>query len=662
MSLEKYLFTFEKLYQTLQQYPIYDSENCQLESFKDKLRHFALSTFQRFKKHQPKPVLSDDEKKALKSLSKDKSLVITRPDKGNGVVILDKNDYITKVSAVLQDTSKFQKVEDLQPLTIIFKQEDKINRTLRKYIGGVDSNGKKFATYVSGSKLGVLYGLPKVHKENYPIRPILSACNTPGYGLAKYLVPIISPVTTNSYTVKDSFSFAKEISNFSANGLFMASFDVKSLFTNIPLKETIDIIIYELFDNPENDSNILLNEKEEKVLECQLLDRDEFCYFTKECFREFLELATLDNHFFFNNEIYKQIDGVAMGSPLGPTLANAFMSHMEKKWLRDCPSHFKPVLYRRYVDDTFLLFENESNIDLFLQFLNSQHPNISFTCDKEVETILLFLDIKIKRDNDRFRTSIYRKPTFTGLLSKYYSFTPLQYKENLISTLICRAFRISSDYFSFDSEVQFLKNILQKNGYPLRFIETHIFRMLKKLYKPYDHVPVDNYDVPKPIIYFTTYFLGNISNVLAKDIKALLSDSYPQVHLRMLYKSYNTIGSSFSFKDKTPVDCMSNVVYKYTCECCKASYIGKTEVQFRCRICQHLGISPRTGDELKVPVASKIREHSLKCKTHINVDNFTILDSLPSKKGILILESLHQKIKKPSIGTHEQSTPLLCFD
>ena len=72
--------------------------------------------------------------------------------------------------------------------------------------------------------------------------------------------------------------------------------------------------------------------------------------------------------------------------------------------------------------------------------------------------------------------------------------------------------------------------------------------------------------------------------------------------------------------------------------------------------------SIRTGVELKVPVASKIREHSLKCKTHINVDNFTILDSLPSKKGILILESLHQKIKKPSIGTHEQSTPLLCFD
>ena len=106
---------------------------------------------------------------------------------------------------------------------------------------------------------------------------------------------------------------------------------------------------------------------------------------------------------------------------------------------------------------------------------------------------------------------------------------------------------------------------------------------------------------------------------------------------------------------------MSNLVYKYTCESCKAFYIGKTDVQFRCRICQHLGISARTGNEVS-KVHSEIREHSLKCQTHINVDNFVILDRLQSNKGVLMLESLHQKIKKPTIGTHQQSTPLLCFD
>ena len=137
-----------------------------------------------------------------------------------------------------------------------------------------------------------------------------------------------------------------------------------------------------------------------------------------------------------------------------------------------------------------------------------------------------------------------------------------------------------------------------------------------------------------------------------------------QIHLglRMLYKSYNTIGSRFSFKDKIPEECLSNLVYKYTCESCKAFYIGKTESQFRCRICQHLGISARTGEELSSKVHSEIRDHSLKCRTQINTNNFTILDRLQSNKGILILESLHQKVKKPSIGTHQQSTPLLCFE
>ena len=241
---------------------------------------------------------------------------------------------------------------------------------------------------------------------------------------------------------------------------------------------------------------------------------------------------------------------------MGPTLANVFMSHMEKKWLQECPTDFKPVLYRRYVDDTFLLFNNSSHINLFLEFLNSRHPNISFTCDVETETILPFLDIKIKRGIDSFTTSIYRKPTFTGLLSKFYDFAPLEYKENLISTLVCRAYRISSDYFSFDSEIQFLKSILQKNGYPLKFIEKHIRRMLKKLYTPFGQETVLNFDVPRPIVYFTTYYLGDISKNLSKDIRCLLHDSYPQIHLRMLYKSYNTIGSRFSFKDKIPEECL----------------------------------------------------------------------------------------------------------
>ena len=186
--------------------------------------------------------------------------------------------------------------------------------------------------------------------------------------------------------------------------------------------------------------------------------------------------------------------------------------------------------------------------------------------------------------------------------------------------------------------------------------------MLKKLYKPFGHDEILNYDVPKPILYFTTYFLGNVSKTMARDVRATICQFYPQVHLRVLYKSCNTIGSNFLFKDKTPIECTSNLIYKYTCECCQAFYIGKTESQYKCRISQHMGVSARTGNALTVKVASDVRDHCFKCRVHVKAENFSIIDKLHTKNNILALESLHQKTKKPTIGIHQQSTPLLCFD
>ena len=360
--------------------------------------------------------------------------------------------------------------------------------------------------------------------------------------------------------------------------------------------------------------------------------------------------------------MYKQVDGVAMGSPLGPTLANVFMCHMEKKWLSQCPEDFKPVMYKRYVDDTFLLFKSDSHVNLFLNYLNSRHPNISFTCDSEINQILPFLDIKIKRDSEKFTTSIYRKPTFTGLMSKFYDFSPKDYKVNLIATLVCRAYRICSDYFAFDNEISTLKTVLQGNGYPLQFIERNVGQILVKLRAPFESGEVLNFDVPKHILYFTTYYLGDVSKIMAGEVKSILQEHFPQIHLRVLYKSCNTVGNHFSYKDKIPEECVSNLIYKYTCDSCKAFYIGKTQLQFRCRIAQHMGVSPRTGKEVATKVASDIRDHSLKCKTHIKKENFEIIDKLHTKNGLLLLESLHQKTKKPSLGTQQQSTPLLCFE
>ena len=97
---------------------------------------------------------------------------------------------------------------------------------------------------------------------------------------------------------------------------------------------------------------------------------------------------------------------------------------------------FKPLLYRRYVDDCFLLFRSLDHVPLFLSYLNRQYPNISFSSELEKDGRRPFLDIEITRSNGRFSTSVYRKPTFTGLFTNFHSFVPLAYKRSLVCCLL----------------------------------------------------------------------------------------------------------------------------------------------------------------------------------------------------------------------------------
>ena len=101
----------------------------------------------------------------------------------------------------------------------------------------------------AGSNPATLYGLPKVHKTSQPLRPIMAAYNTATFKLSTFLVPLLSHLTTNTYTVKNSYELANSLSKLDIpDNYYMCSFDVQSLFTNIPLNETIDIILKLLYD------------------------------------------------------------------------------------------------------------------------------------------------------------------------------------------------------------------------------------------------------------------------------------------------------------------------------------------------------------------------------------------------------------------------------
>ena len=132
-----------------------------------------------------------------------------------------------------------------------------------------------------------------------------------------------------------------------------------------------------------------------------------------------------------------------MVSPLGPVLANIFRCHFEEKWVLN--NNARSSVWFRYVDDTFTsVFNNKNKATQVLHYLNNCHANIKFTVEFEENSTIPFLDILIRRHNHTFSTSIYRKKTFTGLYTKWESFTHRKYKVNLIRTLTFRCFRIRS--------------------------------------------------------------------------------------------------------------------------------------------------------------------------------------------------------------------------
>ena len=265
----------------------------------------------------------EEELKALHNLRKQKHLVIQKADKGNTVVITGKNAYINKMKESISDTTKFEQIniEEDKQLNFLLKSEKKVIDLIKSLENEGKISEKEYELiYPRGCRPRILYGSPKVHKpviNNYPkFCPILSTIGMPTYKLTKFLIPILSPLTSNEFSVHDSFPFADKVPSFCPDH-FVASLDIESLFTNILLNEVIDICIDDVFC----DTNTIHN-----------LDGNYM--------RELLTLAAYESFFIFDQVMHRQIDGVAMGSPFGLILANEFLCHFEKQRLSECPPDF----------------------------------------------------------------------------------------------------------------------------------------------------------------------------------------------------------------------------------------------------------------------------------------------------------------------------------
>ena len=414
--------------------------------------------------------------------------------------------------------------------------------------------------------------------------------------------------------------------------LFMVSLDIESLFTNIPVEETIDIILDKIFTEPD------------------LLYHN----FSRTHFKQLLELAVLDTAFIFNGCAFKQIEGVCMGSPLGPSFANIFMSSLEESMLDDCPLRFHPLYYNRYVDDTFALFRNDYDADCFLEFANSRHPNIKFTIEKEESDKLSFLDISVFRNNGHFNTTIFRKNTFTGLGTNFYSFCFQNFKMNSISTLLHRAFTLTSDWNLFDKELKFLAKYFKNNCYPSKVFYNKVKKFLNQKFCPKSKYPT----APKLDLYVSVPFLIN-NKIFYKKLYEIIGSNIPAINLKVIPKNPLTIKSMFNYKDQLNYLMTSNVVYKYSCPKCKfGNYVGATKRLLKVRIDSHKGVSHRTGCRISNPEISSIRDHTKKCKSQIDYKDFNIIGKVTNNHDLSLLESLMIKQVVPSLNAQSSATQL----
>ena len=169
------------------------------------------------------------------------------------------------------------------------------------------------------------------------------------------------------------------------------------------------------------------------------------------------------------------------------------MCHFENIWFENCPSYFKLIVYRWFVDYTFLLFWSKDYVEKFRNYLNKQNKNIKFTSEIEEIGSLSFLDMKFSRVNNKFVRLVYSKPTFSGVFTNFERFIPHIYKRRLTETLLHKSFRLCSNYENFYWEIETLKLISKRNSYPHNLVEHCIKKFLNKLFVQTDL----NFTAPK---------------------------------------------------------------------------------------------------------------------------------------------------------------------
>ena len=594
------------------------------------LRHQLLAESTKHRRGKPHQLISDRLKKAAEELRNDPDIVIRKGDKSSLYVILNREDYHRKLDNILQDRSKF--------MPITSDPTAQLKKRLNALITAANAlkDGVHFQKIIGEYKPGYIYGKVKTHKDGNPLRPIISQIPTPSYHLAKRLNELITPYIPTHHTLKSSDELIDILHSSKPAGL-IASLDVESLFTNVPVERTIEVICDYVYNN-QNSKPLTLS---------------------RPILTKMLKACTTESPFRCpQGQLYRQIDGIAMGSPLGVLFANAYMCKIESEVLDEVSE--KPKIYKRYVDDIFVECDTEDQLTEIHNTMENKSV-LKFTHEIGTEKKLPFLDISVDASSpSRHHMEVHRKSTNTGKCLNASSECPQRYIRGVIRTYVRRALKTCTTWAKIDSELKNIKRILTNNNYSTKDIDQETNKAIDLLINKKITNKSTEQKPATPDRTGTThrlYYKNQFSSAYKEDERVLKNiikkNVAPKNHtdrivLIIYYKSRTT--SNLIMKNNTHQESKlkaNNVVYMYRCPHgdCKlrnTTYVGHTKTSLSRRLTCHL----QTG----APRQHTLEEHGYNITRSDLVNNTKILATEKCQKRLQILEAVIIRENSPTLN------------
>ena len=606
-----------------------------------------------YKNHRsPDLNYSAAQMKSLKDLASNKEVIVKRSDKCKGLVLINSSDYMSKMQNITQQY-------DDVPKNPTPKLEAATKRVIHETLDGKVDDKIVKSILPQCSRTAELYGLPKDHKTDIPLRPIVSACDDPVDKLTWILERVITQLLPFIPThLKNTTQFLAQVrEKFPLKfepGTILFSVDVVNLYGNIPVEEGIAACM------------TILREHEQKVNTFGMTLSD---------IETLLKHSLTQNFVRFGSKYHRQRMGIAMGSRVAPPLAITFMHVLESMFL-SC-SRAQPSLYLRYIDDVFGVWPHGlPSLMEYFAFLNTVHPFIKFTLEHSgTNGTLSFLDTLFTiTDTGDYTTELYIKPCSANVILHFDSAQPMSVKKATARSQFLRALRISSPGQPAERSQKKISQLFKSNGYPptiLRRAQAEATQTYnRESSRPFTRDSSKQKSAEK-----TPLVLPFVDDKLCHRIQGIVKQS--GLNFQVAWRGGESVGHRLIRSALTSPPCpgggrhcntcdaglagachTKNTVYRIDCKLCQenqAFYIGESRRAIRKRFNEHLGDARNRRADSPFGIHQGVHPETPLTSQNLSVRILSRAVDGPDRK---IKESIFIRDQKPTLNTQTSSWPL----